>query len=111
MGTIKIRLIDTDVILNLILMQKRSNIHLGLGSPNETFNIITTDIVCQEVQSGINRAKKTKEYKNSSINEDEKTFNANLDKLVNLASESTGIITNPADAGMDDIRNLFISSW
>ena len=35
MGTIKIRLIDTDVILNLILMQKRSNIHLGLGSPNE----------------------------------------------------------------------------
>jgi len=71
MGTIKIRLIDTDVISNLILMQKRSNIHLGLGSPNETFNIITTDIVCQEVQSGINRAKKTKEYKNSSINEDE----------------------------------------
>ena len=71
MGTIKIRLIDTDVILNLILMQKRSNIHLGLGSPNETFNIITTDIVCQEVQSGINRAKKTKEYKNISINEDE----------------------------------------
>ena len=42
---------------------------------------------------------------------DEKNFNDNLDKLVNLASESTGIITNPADAGMDDIRNLFISSW
>ncbi len=49
MGTIKIRLIDTDVISNLILMEKRSNIDLGLGSPNETFNIITTDIVCQEV--------------------------------------------------------------
>ena len=42
---------------------------------------------------------------------DEKTFNDNLEKLVNLASESTGIITNPADAGMDDIKKLFISSW
>ncbi|WP_276936368.1 iron-containing alcohol dehydrogenase [Ferroplasma acidiphilum] len=42
---------------------------------------------------------------------DEKAFRNNLDKLVSLASESTGIVTNPADASRDDITRLFLDSW
>jgi alcohol dehydrogenase class IV len=42
---------------------------------------------------------------------DENTFHESLDKLVALASESTGIVTNPADASMEDIRKLFAKAW
>ena len=42
---------------------------------------------------------------------DEREFNSNLDDLVLLASESTGMVTNPKDAGSSDLRSLFIKAY
>ena len=41
----------------------------------------------------------------------ETDFSTNLDELVSLASESTGMVTNPKDAGSADLRNLFIQAY
>ena len=41
----------------------------------------------------------------------EADFNQNLDDLVNIASESTGLITNPKDSTSTDLRSLFIKSF
>ena len=38
-------------------------------------------------------------------------FNSNLDELVLLASESTGMVTNPKDAGSSDLQSLFIKAY
>lgn len=38
-------------------------------------------------------------------------FNSNLDDLVLLASESTGMVTNPKDAGSSDLRSLFMKGY
>jgi alcohol dehydrogenase class IV len=38
-------------------------------------------------------------------------YNSNLDDLVQLASESTGMVTNPKDAGSSDLRNLFTKAY
>lgn len=38
-------------------------------------------------------------------------YNSNLDDLVSLASESTGMVTNPKDSGSADLRNLFIRAY
>ncbi|HYA56646.1 MAG TPA: iron-containing alcohol dehydrogenase [Nitrososphaerales archaeon] len=38
-------------------------------------------------------------------------FNSNLDDLVLLASESTGMVTNPRDANSSDLRSLFIKAY
>jgi alcohol dehydrogenase class IV len=42
---------------------------------------------------------------------DEKKFLSALDTLVSLASESTGMVTNPKDSGSADLRNLFIKAF
>ena len=41
----------------------------------------------------------------------EAEYESNLDDLVQLASESTGMVTNPKDAGSSDLRKLFISAY
>ena len=38
-------------------------------------------------------------------------FNSNLDELVLLASESTGMVTNPKDASSSDLQSLFIKAY
>jgi len=38
-------------------------------------------------------------------------FDSNLDELVLLASESTGMVTNPKDANSSDLRSLFIKAY
>jgi len=38
-------------------------------------------------------------------------FSSNLDDLVLLASESTGMVTNPKDAGSSDLRSLFMKAY
>ena len=38
-------------------------------------------------------------------------FNSSLDDLVLLASESTGMVTNPKDAGSSDLRSLFMKAY
>jgi len=38
-------------------------------------------------------------------------FSSNLDDLVLLASESTGMVTNPKDASSSDLRSLFIKAY
>ena len=43
------------------------------------------------------------------IGEDE--FHSNLDSLVSMASESTGMVTNPKDAGSADLKELFIRAY
>ena len=42
---------------------------------------------------------------------DEREFNSDLDDLVLLASESTGMVTNPKDAGSSDLRSLFMKAY
>jgi alcohol dehydrogenase class IV len=42
---------------------------------------------------------------------DEEEFRSDLDALVQLASEDTGMIANAKDAGSDDLRNLFIKAY
>lgn len=43
------------------------------------------------------------------IPEDE--YLSSLDDLVSIASESTGMVTNPKDSGSSDLRNLFIRAY
>lgn len=42
---------------------------------------------------------------------DEKEYFSNLDALVTLAGESTGMVTNPKDSSSADLRNLFIKAY
>jgi alcohol dehydrogenase class IV len=42
---------------------------------------------------------------------DEKEFNSDLEGLALLASESTGMVTNPKDSGSDDLRKLLIKAF
>ena len=42
---------------------------------------------------------------------DEQEFQSDLDALVQLASEDTGMIANAKDAGSEDLRKLFISAY
>ena len=42
---------------------------------------------------------------------DEGAYRSNLDPLVTLASESTGMVTNPKDSGTEDLRNIFIRAF
>ena len=42
---------------------------------------------------------------------DEGEFSSSLDDLVRLASESTGMVTNPKDAMLSDLRSLFIEAF
>jgi len=42
---------------------------------------------------------------------DAREFEANLDNLVLLASESNGMMTNPKDAGSSDLRSLFMKAY
>jgi alcohol dehydrogenase class IV len=41
----------------------------------------------------------------------ESEYLSDLDDLVGLASESTGMVTNPKDSGSEDLRNLFIRAF
>jgi alcohol dehydrogenase class IV len=41
----------------------------------------------------------------------ESDYLSNLDELVSLASESTGMVTNPKDSGSADLRNLFMRAY
>jgi alcohol dehydrogenase class IV len=41
----------------------------------------------------------------------EEEYSSNLDDMVQLASESTGMVTNPKDAGSSDLRNLFTKAF
>jgi alcohol dehydrogenase class IV len=42
---------------------------------------------------------------------DRKAFTNSLDSLVSMAFESTGVTTNPRDAGSDEIRKLFTDAY
>jgi alcohol dehydrogenase class IV len=41
----------------------------------------------------------------------EEDLTSNLDTLVTLASESTGMVTNPKDCSSAELRKLFIEAW
>ena len=41
----------------------------------------------------------------------EEAYRSNLEPLVALASESTGMVTNPKDSGSEDLRNIFIRAY
>lgn len=41
----------------------------------------------------------------------ESEYTSHLEDLVSLASESTGMVTNPKDSGTADLRNLFIRAY
>ena len=68
---IKVRLIDTDVLSNILLMKHKGNIDLNIGEAAEHFQLITTDIVCLEIKSGLNKMKQTKTYNKVNVNDNE----------------------------------------
>ena len=41
----------------------------------------------------------------------EEAYRSSLEHLVALASESTGMVTNPKDSGSEDLRNVFIRAY
>ena len=41
----------------------------------------------------------------------EDAYRSNMGSLVTLASESTGMVTNPKDSTSDDLRNIFIRAY
>jgi alcohol dehydrogenase class IV len=47
--------------------------------------------------------------KEAGIGEDE--YRSNIDSLVSMAAESTGMVTNPRDAGSADLKRLFIRAY
>ena len=71
MATTKVRLIDTDVLSNMLLMGHKGNIDLNISQSTGYFQLITTDIVCSEIQSGLNKAKNKKIYHNVMVDGDE----------------------------------------
>jgi len=60
----------------------------------------------ENVLGAIGQARSGKE---AGINEEE--FNSSLDGMVVLASESTGMMTNPKDASSADLRSLFMKAY
>ena len=42
---------------------------------------------------------------------EEPAYASSMDALVTLASESTGMVTNPKDSGSEDLRNIFIKAF
>ena len=60
----------------------------------------------ENILGAIGQARSVKE---AGIGESE--YLSSLDDLVSLASESTGMVTNPKDSGSADLRNLFIKAF
>jgi len=60
----------------------------------------------ENVLGGIGQARNGRE---AGIAEAE--YQSNLEELVTLASESTGMVTNPKDAGSADLRRLFMQAY
>ncbi len=52
-------------------MAKRGNVTLNITDTVDHFQIVTTDIVCSEIQTGLNKMKSSKIYNNVSVNNDE----------------------------------------
>lgn len=69
MANPNIRLLDSDVISNLLVMAVRSDVSIRLVKPSENFQLLTTQVVIQEVQTGINKIDKTKKINGNNIND------------------------------------------
>ena len=67
MANFNIRLIDSDVISNLLVMAVRSDVFISLAKPSSNFQLLTTQVVIQEVQTGINKIDQTKKINGNSI--------------------------------------------
>lgn len=67
MANLNIRLIDSDVISNLLVMAVRSDVFISLAKPSSNFQLLTTQVVIQEVQTGINKIDQTKKINGNSI--------------------------------------------
>ncbi len=69
MANPNIRLIDSDVISNLLVMMVRSDVSISLIKPPEYFQLLTTQVVIQEVQTGINKIDQTKKINGNNISD------------------------------------------
>ena len=69
MANPNIRLIDSDVISNLLVMTVRSDVSISLIKPPEYFQLLTTQVVIQEVQTGINKIDQTKKINGNNISD------------------------------------------
>lgn len=67
MANPNIRLLDSDVISNLLIMKVRSDIPINLVKPSTKFHLLTTQVVIQEVQTGINKIDQTKKINGNTI--------------------------------------------
>jgi hypothetical protein len=69
MANPNIRLLDSDVISNLLVMAVRSDVSINLVQPPKYFQLLTTQVVIQEVQTGINKIDRTKKINGNNIND------------------------------------------
>lgn len=69
MANPNIRLLDSDVISNLLVMAVRSDISINLAKPSENFQLLTTQVVIQEVQTGIHKIEQTKTLNGNAISD------------------------------------------
>ena len=69
MANPNIRLLDSDVISNLLVMAVRSDISINLTKPSENFQLLTTQVVIQEVQTGIHKIEQTMKLNGNAISD------------------------------------------
>lgn len=69
MANPNIRLLDSDVISNLLVMKVRSDIPINLVKPSTNYHLMTTQVVIQEVQTGINKIDQTRRINGNTVSD------------------------------------------
>ncbi|MHB1470501.1 MAG: hypothetical protein ACYCSA_04845 [Thermoplasmataceae archaeon] len=69
MANPNIRLVDSDVISNLLIMSVRSDVSVSFMKPSYNFQLVTTQVVIQEVQTWINKIQQTNKIKDNAVND------------------------------------------
>lgn len=69
MANPNIRLLDSDVISNLLVMKVRSDILINLVKPSTNYHLMTTQVVIQEVQTGINKIDQTRRINGNTVSD------------------------------------------
>lgn len=71
MANPKLRLLDSDVISNLLMMKVRSDVSISISNDSSNFDLLTTQVVIREVQTGINKIDKTNKINGNAISDNE----------------------------------------
>jgi predicted nucleic acid-binding protein len=71
MANPKLRLLDSDVISNLLMMKVRSDVSICISNDSSNFDLLTTQVVIREVQIGVNKIDKTRNINGNAISDTE----------------------------------------